>query len=213
MNRYLIIISVFFIWFTYNVYGQFQVLDEPKYDEIVENLDYSKTKKKLRLKEFTFDKTEEENEVKLDSGALRAFAGLIRLFALVCIAALIGFILYKLFMLIETTDKSIELSETSEVEQIEEIKEEDLLQKALDEGDYRTAIRMKFILILQEYNKTGLIKWKEEKTNRDYLNELRQTNKYAFFREASSIYNLIWYGNHGITKEDYDNLAPKLELS
>jgi hypothetical protein len=191
------------------LYAQFKVLDQNKYEEIIENLDYTKTQKKLRIKEFDLNEPEEKKE----SAITEVFAMIFRLLALICIIGLIGFILFQLFKLIETTDKTLELKESLSVEEIQEIDSEDLLQKALDEGDYRTAIRMKFIIILQEFNKNDLIQWKEEKTNRDYLNELRQTNKYAFFREASSIYNLIWYGNHNITKEDYALLAPKLELN
>ncbi len=210
MIKYIVSISLFLVCITAQVHAQFDALDQDKYEEIIENLDYSKTKKKLRIKEFEFEEIEEEEDI--DSSGLLWIAGLIRLLALACIIGLIAFILFKLFKLIETSDKALELKENLHVEEIEEIDGEDLLQKALDEGDYRTAVRMKFILILQELHRTDLIKWKEEKTNRDYLNELRQTNKYAFFREASSIYNLIWYGNHSITKDDYEILAPKLEL-
>ena len=88
------------------------------------------------------------------------------------------------------------------MEEIEEIDAVDLLQKALNEGDYRMAIRMKFIRVLQEFNSSELIKWKEDKTNRDYLNELKPTTHYKFFKEASSIYALVWYGNHHIDKDD-----------
>lgn len=214
MNKYLIAIFFLLYCFAINLSAQFQGLDQNEYEEIIENLDYSKTKKKLRLKEFTFEKSEDVEPA--STGIIGLFLGigiLFRIIALVLIIALIAYILFQLSKLIKMPDKKLELTEDFDAVEIEEIDGEDLLQKALNEGDYRTAIRMKFILILQELNKTDLIKWKEEKTNRDYLNELRKTNKYAFFREASSIYNLIWYGNHTITKDDYDVLAPKLDLN
>ncbi len=193
--------------------AQFQQLNENGYQKIIEGLDYTKTKKKLRVKEFDFN-LEKEEEVKPPNLAFfNGISKIFRFFAILCILVLIGYILFQLIKLIETSDQLIESSEPIEVEEIEEIDAVDLLQKALNEGDYRMAIRMKFIRVLQEFNSTELIKWKEEKTNRDYLNELKQTTHYQFFKEASSIYSLIWYGNHHIDKDDYELLSPKLELT
>ena len=214
MSRYLFLASLLFHFlYPHNcLQAQFQQLGEKDYQNIIEGLDYSKTKKKLRVKEFDFEPQKQEQRKQPELGLFRGFFELFRVFAIFCVISLICYILYQIIKLIETSDKLIEISEHVEIEEIEEIDTIDLLQKALNEGDYRMAIRMKFLRVLQEFNSTELIKWKEDKTNRDYLNELKSSAHYKFFKEASSIYALVWYGNHHIDKDDYELLSPKLEL-
>jgi len=50
-----------------------------------------------------------------------------------------------------------------------------------------------------------------EKTNRDYLKELRGTDEYQFFQKTSAIYDKVWYGHVDITKEEFDLLNPQFD--
>ena len=57
-------------------------------------------------------------------------------------------------------------------EHIETIDVNNLLRTALENSDYRLAIRYQFLLTLQKLSKNDVIQWHFDKTNSDYLNEI-----------------------------------------
>ena len=85
-----------------------------------------------------------------------------------------------------------------------------LLEKYMAEENYRECIRVYFTFILKEIIKNGWIKWKKEKTNFDYLLEMKSKSDPAHFEECVRIYDLIWYGEYEITKEIFHSLQPIL---
>lgn len=85
-----------------------------------------------------------------------------------------------------------------------------LLEKYISEENYRECIRVYFTFILKEIIKNGWIKWKKEKTNFDYILEMKSKPDAASFEECVRIYDLVWYGEYEITKEVYESLQPTL---
>lgn len=85
-----------------------------------------------------------------------------------------------------------------------------MLEKAMKTEDYRACIRVYFMFILKELTKKQWIKWRSEKTNYDYLLEMRNTNNYDGFEESVRIYDLVWYGDYNITESVYKELQPRL---
>jgi len=85
-----------------------------------------------------------------------------------------------------------------------------MLEKAQANEDYRECVRVFFMFILKELTKKSWIKWKAEKTNYDYVLEMRSKNNSMGFEEAVRIYDIVWYGDYAITKDVYAKLQPAL---
>lgn len=92
----------------------------------------------------------------------------------------------------------------SEEEQL--IKNEDLqkyLQKAVMEKNYRLAIRYYYLYMLQLMSEKDLIVWELQKTNNDYLNELKKPELKQPFTTITRLYDYIWYGDFEIDEQKY----------
>ncbi len=86
------------------------------------------------------------------------------------------------------------------------IKEADLdslIRDAVNEKDYRLAIRYYYLKALKKLIDNGLIEWHPDKTNRDYVNELKQKDLKSIFKHLTFIYDYIWYGKFIPTEEDF----------
>lgn len=85
------------------------------------------------------------------------------------------------------------------------------LEEAALRGDYRECVRIYFTFILKELINKGWIRWKKEKTNFDYVLEMRGKPEAIGFMQAVRIYDLVWYGEYRIDEEIYELLRPELE--
>jgi hypothetical protein len=93
-------------------------------------------------------------------------------------------------------------------ENLENSDMEHFLALALESGDYRTAIRVFYLTIIKNLHEQKLILWKKEKTNFDYVRELRGSVHYDSFRSATRAFELVWYGNAQIAEKEYLHLEP-----
>lgn len=85
------------------------------------------------------------------------------------------------------------------------------LREALAQQNYPLAIRLYFLQIIKDLSQNGAIHWSKEKTNRDYLREMRDHRLAQPFREVTRTYEYIWYGNAPLTKVDFDRLEPEFK--
>jgi len=79
-----------------------------------------------------------------------------------------------------------------------------LLEEALRQKDYKTAIRILFIQSLQDLQQLEWIEWKKEKTNRDYLNELVGKEVFLPFGSMILLYEKAWYSESVASQEDFE---------
>jgi len=86
----------------------------------------------------------------------------------------------------------VDLSEDERI--IKEENLDDLIAQAIQQKDYRLAIRYNYLKILKKLMEEGLIKWRADKTNRDYLNELKNSQRVSTFKNLTFLYDYIWYG-------------------
>lgn len=85
---------------------------------------------------------------------------------------------------------------------------EEAITNAVGKNNYRKAIRFQFIDVLRKLDQNGLIILTTEKTNVDYLRELRKSNyDQETFRSLMTIYNAVWYGHFEIGEKDYMRLS------
>ena len=88
-------------------------------------------------------------------------------------------------------------------EHIEGIDINNLLDSALKDKDYRLAIRYQFLLTLQKLSKNDIIEWHFDKTNSDYLTEIKQPQLQNGFKKITYLYDYIWYGEQTIDDIKY----------
>ncbi|PKA83846.1 uncharacterized protein DUF4129 [Ulvibacter sp. MAR_2010_11] len=96
-------------------------------------------------------------------------------------------------------------TEEEEIIRTKDIK--NLIQKALENHDYRLAVRYYYLLILKKLSNAELIEYEFDKTNSDYIAEILSEDINFQFRKATLLYDYIWYGNFTVTETDYQKAA------
>jgi hypothetical protein len=88
-------------------------------------------------------------------------------------------------------------------EDISQIDFNSRINKAIDTGDYRLAIRWMYLKQLYLLNEKKAINYQSYKTNIDYSHELSSTSFTKTFKSVSRIYDYVWYGKYPITVSDF----------
>lgn len=77
------------------------------------------------------------------------------------------------------------------------------IDKAAAQGNYRLAIRLMFLRLLKNMSEKNIIRYKQDKTNLDYLQELSATGYYSNFFRVTRNYEYSWYGQFPVTENAY----------
>ncbi len=85
------------------------------------------------------------------------------------------------------------------------------IKKAIDDTDYRLAIRWHYLKQLNTLNETKIIHYEPFKTNIDYGFELAKSLHQQAFTNISRIYDYVWYGKYDITIVDYEKLEQQFK--
>ena len=103
-------------------------------------------------------------------------------------------------------------------ENIEQIDFDKLITKALKENNYRLATRYLYLKSLKSLANKKTIEWHFDKTNSDYLNEIKDSKLKALFKRVSYIYDYVWYGEFPIdeasfnkNKDDFNQLIKTVQ--
>ena len=88
-------------------------------------------------------------------------------------------------------------------EHIENVDLDALVQLALEQKNYRLAIRYQYLKALKILSQHNMIQWHYEKTNVDYQKEITAPKMNSLFREVSYLYDYIWYGEQQIDETTY----------
>ncbi len=101
-------------------------------------------------------------------------------------------------------------SDPLDIEDIQAVDLSAMLQTALNNEDYRLALRLKFLIILRDLENKKYIKWNKYKTNRTYIKEVPVQYK-NHFREIAFTFDRLWYGNQNILKGEYNLLSTRFD--
>ncbi len=127
---------------------------------------------------------------------------------------IVGFLLYFLIRYLMSKDgnllfgkrnRKIKITSHDIEENIHEINFPERILLLENQQDYRSAIRYHFLYSLKKLTDKNLINWNVEKTNRDYLRELKNKNLQEDFRRVIYIYDYIWYGEFKTKEKDYQH--------
>ncbi len=73
-----------------------------------------------------------------------------------------------------------------------------LIQQAVEGRDFALAIRYHYLYSLQLLADKGMIVWESQKTNADYLREIKDPEVQGSFREITKWYHYFWFGKRAI---------------
>ena len=84
------------------------------------------------------------------------------------------------------------------------------LAAALDGGELREAVRVRYLLVLQALDAAGAVAWRRDKTNRQYVGEVAaaRADLAAPFRSVTRAFDAVWYGERPVSAALYAQLAP-----
>ncbi len=88
----------------------------------------------------------------------------------------------------------------------QDIHELNLLQLATDSrqnGDLRMSIRYYYLHLLKLMDASAIIQWHKDKTNRDYIREIKSDELKSQFRLQTQIFDYVWYGQFNLNEEQY----------
>ncbi|MCW1147630.1 DUF4129 domain-containing protein [Flavobacterium lacisediminis] len=101
------------------------------------------------------------------------------------------------------SSNKITVSETSE-ENIHALDFNTLITKVKNEKNYRLATRYYYLWLLKTFSDKSIIEWDIEKTNGDYLNEIKTIELKNEFQFLSYVYEYSWYGEFDLTETDFE---------
>ncbi len=102
----------------------------------------------------------------------------------------------------KSNENTVLLSEEERIIKTEDI--QSLIRQALEEKNYRLAIRYYYLFLLKLLTERELIAWEMQKTNDDYINELSKSNLKPLFKKVTMLYDYIWYGEFQIDGDTYE---------
>lgn len=198
-------------WSNPSLHAQENALKKEKWEEVIKDYDYGDVDKKKEKKE------KEKSNSSFKGLDWKINPEVVKVVAMSSIIILLTLLILQL-MGIKILNKKIDrknlvnfdtegqpLSEDA----IYETQFERELRLALEAKNYRKAIRIYFVTIVDEMSLAHLIKKEKDKTNQKYINELRGKKEHAPFRKLARLFEIVWYGEVTLNEKEYNQLAPK----
>jgi len=126
---------------------------------------------------------------------------------------LIGFFLFIIYRIIVVNNlvsvfsqkKLPEEDETADIDITDESLD-DKINRAVNEGNYRSAIRFLYLKGLRLLNDRGWIRYHAQATNHEYVQQLSHYPVAGDFRFLTQVYDYVWYGEFPVNEEQFTRL-------
>jgi len=163
-------------------------------------------------------KEKEKKETESYSPSDFNFSDVLGVLLILLLLGVVGAILYFVIgkeNLIGPKSRKIKDLDLKAVEHIEEdLENQDVayyLNQAINENQYRIAIRLHYLLIIKKLSENKFIKWKKDKTNRDYIFETSSLPFSEKFRSSTSIFEKVWYGERSVGESDFKQIYDQFD--
>jgi hypothetical protein len=80
-----------------------------------------------------------------------------------------------------------------------------LAKNAESSGEFKLAVRYYFLAYLQQLNRTKIIDFHPDKTNREYRYEIENIDTKSDFDLLCRVFDYCWYGDHDLNAEQFKN--------
>jgi hypothetical protein len=183
------------------------------WDKATAGMDYSKDLAKPPKER----KKKEEDTSSPSVDWTNMFKGLGVLFQVLAILVALGIIAYGVYWMLQAPRNRVIARDGTEItlanldEYIHETDLDRFLREAIAAANWSLAMRIYFLQIIKHFSEQGAITWSKEKTNRDYIREMRNHRLGSEFREVVRQYERIWYGNQVLSAEDFERLEPVMK--
>lgn len=78
-----------------------------------------------------------------------------------------------------------------------------LIEREIAERRFNVALRLLFLQTIQLLHQQKHILWEKDKTNRDYLRELRNSGLRESFSHLVKFYNFGWFGDYKVEEQEF----------
>lgn len=85
------------------------------------------------------------------------------------------------------------------------------LREALAAGNFALAVRIYYLQTIKKLSERKAIRWSREKTNRDYLSEMKTHPRFAEFRALTRRFERVWYGNQTLAAPEFAQIEPEFK--
>jgi len=157
-----------------------------------------------------YKKTRDLKKEKNNTDILNLNLGPISWLFYLAIALAVGYFAYILFndggtgLFTTNRNKTIATYDEITADNIENADIHTLIKNAENDKDYRLAIRYYYLLVLKTLSLKNHIKFEDDKTNNEYLNEVQDKTFSKDFAYTSYLYNYIWYGEFPLDTDKYN---------
>ena len=93
-----------------------------------------------------------------------------------------------------------------EGENIFEMNFEKEMRNAINDENYRLAVRLMYLRTLKDLSDRNLIKYTHEKTNSDYLFQLAASPYYKKFFRLTRSFDYTWYGKFPLSRDGFSTV-------
>jgi hypothetical protein len=135
----------------------------------------------------------------------------------ILLAAIAGFVIYLLMkaevlgFLFSKKAQSTGLDYENLAENIHEIDFNAAIEEAIGQRNFRLAVRLLYLQTLKHLTDSGLIAYKPDKTNRQYVYELANTQFQPDFDRLTQQFDFIWYGNFPIDASRFEEVRQQFQ--
>lgn len=188
----------------------YQKIDSKKWEEAVKDTDFNETTKKKEQPEENKPTTSPFSIGLPSLGLGQAFMWIV----IVLLAGLVVYMVIKNFYQPQNTKvKSIKTDfKVSTInEELPRSELERLLERALSSQDYKAAVRIYYLMVIQALSKKKLILWKKDKTNGEYVREMYGKPHADTFKDVTLTFDRIWYGGMDVNEHWYQEVGPQFQ--
>lgn len=128
------------------------------------------------------------------------------LIALAVVAIVFGIYKSEIKGLFFSNKNKNKLNVSEHLEDIHSIDYEKMIEEAIGNKNFRYAIRLNYLRSLKILSDKEIIYWKIDKTNREFLREIKLNNLKSKFEKITTDFESIWYGGFEIDRSAYMHL-------
>jgi hypothetical protein len=129
-----------------------------------------------------------------------------------------GFVTFLVIFLMNSNvgifrrSRSIAVPETTaDFDDIFSINYQQEIDRATAAGNYNLAVRLHFLRLLRGLSDRQIIDYQQDRTNFDYMMQLRQSKYYSDFFRVTRHYEYAWYGQFPLEEEQYRMIRQQFE--
>lgn len=197
-----------------------RAIDAKNWQNATAELDYEQFRKKEKEEDTTNNNRTENSAEPFDMDFNTSifdgdWSGFFQVFFFVLVIGLLAFLTLKLmgataFLSNKKIDKTALNYSIEKIEaNLHQADLEGFVNQAVQNGDYKLAIRLYYLQIIKKLSLQKWIKWKKDKTNNAYLNEMRGSGSFKEFRAVTRLFERVWYGDVRIDASDFEVLRPQ----